>query len=194
METDARGQLGGLETTEQVRMRLAGESGAFKCSTCGRSNAEIIKESEERCSELDAASAHEVQVPSELKMGWRDEMDASRSNAAPVSTETPRQPPADDAETAELAEGFVQTASPPADAPSVVLPPASHPARPAQSVPGPTAVGVPAALPGNVPQPVPALGQVRRESDDGVPLWIDRAIVGLVILLFALLLKILLGM
>lgn len=196
METDARGQLGGVETTDGVRQRLAGESGAFKCSTCGRSNADIIKESERLCAEQGVSSASDaVEVPSELKLGYRDEMEAGKAEAAkaqpPASTDAV---PAviEDAEAAELAEGFVQTA--PQAAPlAVAAAPASTNARPvpAQGVPQPTATGQPATLVPNArPVQPPALAQARRHTDDGVPIWIDRAIVVLVVLLAALLLKI----
>ncbi|KAJ4309625.1 hypothetical protein N0V84_011408, partial [Fusarium piperis] len=99
METDARGQLGGLETTDAVRQRLAAESSSFKCAACGKTNGEIIKECEERAGEA-SSSAQEVEVPKELNMGWRDEMEAKKKS----------ENKADDAEAAELAEGFVQTA------------------------------------------------------------------------------------
>ncbi|KAF4963512.1 hypothetical protein FZEAL_10929, partial [Fusarium zealandicum] len=110
METDARGQLGGLETTDSVRQRLASESSSFKCSSCGKTNGEIIKECEERAKEV-ASSSEEVEVPKELNMGWRDEMEAKKQSEA-------NEQASDEAETAALAEGFVQTA--PDTAPGVV--------------------------------------------------------------------------
>ncbi|WKT43424.1 hypothetical protein QSH57_008260 [Fusarium oxysporum f. sp. vasinfectum] len=103
METDARGQLGGLETTDAVRQRLANESPAFKCATCGKTNGEIIKECEERAKEA-SSSAQEVEIPKELNMGWRDEMRAKKEGESQPEQKN------DDAETAQLAEGFVQTA------------------------------------------------------------------------------------
>ena len=44
---DARGQLGGMEAGEEVRKRFAGQSKAWKCSTCGKSNEAIMQEQEE---------------------------------------------------------------------------------------------------------------------------------------------------
>ena len=35
MDTDVKGQLGGIECSASVRKDLAGKSGAFKCLTCG---------------------------------------------------------------------------------------------------------------------------------------------------------------
>ncbi|KAM5342742.1 hypothetical protein ACJ41O_013708 [Fusarium nematophilum] len=195
METDARGQLGGLETTEAVRQRLAAESPAFRCATCGKTNGEIIKECEERAKEA-SSSAQEVEVPKELNMGWRDEMEAKKQQGQ--SKPEPTSDDAESAESAELAEGFVQTApraSPAAVDPSVLPPPAElrnpTPTRTTAAVP----VRVPATQVAPAPVPVAPLAiqpqQARRASDDGVPLWLDRTIVVLVVLLVALVLKIL---
>ncbi|KAI1414371.1 UBC-like protein [Hypoxylon sp. FL1857] len=189
METDARGQLGGLDTTDAVRRKLAAESKGWKCAVCAKSNEEIIAECEERCREHDAqnqgGSRKEVEVPAELKMGFRDEMERKNGNGGEDAKE--------DAESAELAEGFVQTVPereivPPTTMSSTAPPP---PARPAQGVPAPT---------GRVPVPDPVGHQPtstssRRPVDPnaGVPAWVDYAIVSLVIMLIAMLLKILIG-
>ncbi|KAF5230277.1 hypothetical protein FANTH_13923 [Fusarium anthophilum] len=184
METDARGQLGGLETTDAVRQRLANESPAFKCAACGKTNGEIIKECEERAKEA-SSSAQEVEIPKELNMGWRDEMGAKKEGESkPEQTN-------DDAETAQLAEGFVQTAPDAVTAAndsSAPQPPAENRnPTPTRTTPLP----VPAAQ-GLVPQAAAQAQaqQARRATDDGVPLWLDRTIVVLVVLLVALVLKI----
>ncbi|KAI5461060.1 ubiquitin-conjugating enzyme/RWD-like protein [Mariannaea sp. PMI_226] len=192
METDARGQLGGLETTDVVRKRLASESSGFKCATCGKTNAEIMKECEERTKESSAA-AQEVEIPKELNMGWRDEMEAKKNMTSSESTTTIA---ADDSESAELAEGFVQTApfvtnvdSAPISSTdlSTARPPSElRLPNPTQATPLPNvAAQAPAA--GLTAPPQPA----RRASDDGVPLWLDRLIVVMVVFLVALVLKIL---
>lgn len=191
METDARGQLGGVETTDSVRRRLASDSSSFKCSTCGKSNAEIIRESETRCAEQGENSTEAVEVPSELKLGYRDEiegkgMEASK-NIEPASTDAPPFG-TESVETAELAEGFVQTVPQAATAPDNPAASTNSPnAAPGQGAPQPTA-----QIENSSPlRPVHvALPPARRQSDDGVPLWVDRAIVVLVVLLAALLLKI----
>ncbi len=79
METDPKGQLGGLETSDAVRRRLAADSQGFRCVACGKTNSEIIKACEEAAREHEAeqgSASKEVEVPSDLKMGWRDEMEA----------------------------------------------------------------------------------------------------------------------
>ncbi|KAI1214535.1 UBC-like protein, partial [Annulohypoxylon truncatum] len=186
METDARGQLGGLDTSDAVRRKLAAESGSWRCATCARTNAEIIAECEERCKELDAgekARREEVEVPAELKMGFRDEMEKAKAQAA--GDEGARE----DAESAELAEGFVQTVPDREILRPTPTTAAPRAAQPAQGVPAPT---------GRTPLPDP-VGQgistpVRRpmSPNAGVPPWIDYAIASLVIMLIAMLLKVLL--
>ncbi|KAH8205083.1 hypothetical protein TruAng_000806 [Truncatella angustata] len=192
METDASGQIGGLNTSESVRRELAGKSKAWTCPACAKSNEEILKEVAERCRELEAeggaSERKEVEVPAELKMGFRDEMEKAKA-AERNGSEGAKE----DAEVAQLAEGFVQTApereaAPPHVARAQVAAPVL-PARPAHMVPQPTRT---------VPLPDP-VGQavVQRardlDRDAGVPIWIDYVIVTLVGVLVAMLIKILLG-
>ncbi|KAL7782774.1 ubiquitin-conjugating enzyme/RWD-like protein [Trichoderma ceciliae] len=171
METDVLGQLGGLETTEAVRRRLAQESVSFKCVVCAKTNADIITECEERCKET-ASLCQDISVPAELNMGWRDELEAAREDELP-SARSSKNSPALIRDEAELAEGFVQTTSSIAD--DLV----AHP-----SVPMPTVR--------TRQTPFPA-DQARRAGSDGVPLWIDRVIIALVILLVAMVIKVLSG-
>ncbi|KAK0652909.1 ubiquitin-conjugating enzyme/RWD-like protein [Cercophora newfieldiana] len=172
METDARGQLGGLDTGEEVRVRLAGGSGSYKCGVCGRTNREILEESEERARGLERKE--EVVIPGELKMGFRDEMEAERRKKEGGDL---------DAESAELAEGFVRTGP--------VEGEGSTP-TPTRTVPAPAPVANPNLQ--QQPQGLPRVPmQQVRVSNDGVPAWIDRLIVVVVVLLVAMLLKVLLA-
>ncbi|KAL7625362.1 hypothetical protein AAE478_004578 [Parahypoxylon ruwenzoriense] len=184
METDARGQLGGLDTSDAVRRRLAAESAAWRCATCARTNADIIAESEDRCREMGGPDAgrEDVQVPAELKMGFRDEMEKPKGEGAGEG---------EDVESAQLAEGFVQTAPAgevfaPDTSASATRPAAA--ARPAQGVPTPT---------GRVPRPGPVrqapMAPTRGDTNAGVPPWIDYAIASLIVVLIAMLAKIFIG-
>ena len=190
METDAQGQIGGLNTAENVRRRLATDSRTWTCQTCAKTNEEIIKEVEARCAELEAEAGarKEVEVPAELKLGFRDEMEQAKAKAAAAASPGGPETEAagnDDAETAHLAEGFVQTAPEPAPAAA----PAYPPARPAQGVPQPTRT-----MPLPLPVPPPVAHRPRNaDASAGVPVWIDYAIVAMVGLLIAMLVKILLG-
>lgn len=197
METDAKGQLGGLDTSDAVRKRLAADSGGWKCGVCngGKTNREIMAEQEEVVRRLDEEEERtagekkrreEVEVPAELKMGFRDEMEKA-ADAAAKAQEGEASGGQMDEESAQLAEGFVQTA------PAVVggrmerTDTASQPARPAQTVPQPTRT-VP--LPAQQVVGIPQVALQQRRANDGVPMWIDRLIVVLGVLLAAMVLKV----
>ncbi|KAI5918557.1 ubiquitin-conjugating enzyme/RWD-like protein [Camillea tinctor] len=186
METGANGQIGGIDTSDAIRTRLASESKGWKCSVCAKSNEEIIAECEERYKEFEAENGaaaeprKEVEVPAELRMGFRDEMEKTKAGGSEGDKE--------DAESAQLAEGFVQTA-PERMEPALTAPPLP-PARPAQGVPAPT---------GRVPLPNPAGSTITAQRSiavdhgNGVPPWVDYAIMSLVVMLVAMLLKIMAG-
>lgn len=174
-----QGQLGGMETTEAVRRRLAQESVSFKCAVCAKSNADIIAECEDRCKET-TSLCHEISVPAELNMGWRDELEAAKNDQS-----SPTRPsessskvaqggalPITEPSEAELAEGFVQTTPNVADGFS------THP---------------PAPILGIRNRQPPSTARPTGTGAEAVPLWIDRMIVALVILLVAIVLKVLLG-
>ncbi|KAH8908937.1 UBC-like protein [Coniochaeta sp. PMI_546] len=199
METDAKGQLGGLDTSEAVRKRLASESGEWKCGVCngGKTNREIMAEQEEVVRHLDEEEERtagekkrreEVEVPPELKMGFRDEMEKAAA-AEKADDGVGRAGGGLDEESAQLAEGFVQTA-PVVAAQMERAETASLPARPAQTVPQPTRT-VP--VPGQQLVGVPQVQLQQRRANDGVPMWIDRLIVVLGVLLAAMVLKVFLG-
>ncbi|KAF4837807.1 Ubiquitin-conjugating enzyme E2 J1 [Colletotrichum tropicale] len=192
METDPRGQLGGLETSDAVRRRHATASQTFKCPTCAKTNLEIIQECEESAKSIAVTSeSSDVEIPSELKMGWKDEMGklAERQHHA---QETPRHDDGD-AESAELAEGFVRTA-PKVDGPETSQVPRSQVPAPdiAAGSNGPSPSILTPTRTVSLP-PAPNVRQThQRPHDEGVPLWVDRAIVALVVLLLAMILKVVL--
>lgn len=204
METDPKGQLGGLATGDDVRRKLARESREWRCSGCGgRTNDDIIKESEEaaRVAEEEAGAgsskSKEVEVPAELKLGFRDETEKAAAAAAGpsggASTETTAQS-MDDAETAELAEGFVQTV-PRANLDDAASSMAASMARPGQTVLQPTrTIPLPNASHNTgVPVQQAQLQQRQITFNNGVPKWIDRVIAALAISLLAMILKVFLG-
>lgn len=192
METDPRGQLGGLDTSDAVRRKLAAESKAWRCNGCGgRTNDEIIRETEDAAKaaeEGEAGASKDVEVPTELKLGFRDEMEKAAAAAAAAGAGAGAGVEAGaDAESAELAEGFVQTV------PRANLDTSAGAARPGQTVPQPTRT-VP--LPNGGPLPQAPLQQQQRQAlqnGGGVPRWVDRVIVALVICLVAMILKVLLA-
>jgi ubiquitin-conjugating enzyme E2 J1 len=207
METDPRGQLGGLDTTDAVRRKLATESQSFRCSACGKTNQEIIRDCEERAvTAAVPASQIDVDIPADLKMAWKDELTnpTTAQTPNPGTARLPSGTQPDDADKAGvLADGHVETT------PAVALAPQdSKEARPVQGLQAPTrgthsrgsdpptAISAPAVDP-QPPVPLPHRTRneqgVRRNSDDGVPAWIDRVIVALIIVLAALVLRVLFG-
>ncbi|ROW08774.1 hypothetical protein VMCG_02723 [Cytospora schulzeri] len=212
MDTDPKGQVGGLATGDDVRRQLARESRDWRCHGCGgRTNDDIIRECEEaaRAAEAEAAGAgaggegssrREVEVPAELKLSFRDEMERSAAAAAAAgsggaggaSAEATAQA-MDDAETAELAEGFVQTV-PRANLDDAASSMAASMARPGQTVLQPTrTIPLPNAAHNTGVPAQQAQLQQQAIHGDGVPKWVDRVIVALAVSLLAMILKVLLG-
>ncbi|KAI1117357.1 ubiquitin-conjugating enzyme/RWD-like protein [Nemania sp. NC0429] len=180
METESRGQLGGLDTSDAVRTRLAASSHSWRCSTCAQTNEEIMAECEERCREAGESSVtKEIEVPAELRMAFRDELDKAKA----ASQEDARE----DSESAELAEGFVQTVPN-----RIPVAAASPPAPLAQGAPTPTPTTRIPLPPSAGPVAAGAQQVVQIDINGGVPPWLDYAIMSLVMMLVAIILKIML--
>ena len=160
MDSEAKGQVGGLECDRSVRERMAGESGAWRCATCAKCNAEILKEREEACAEGGGEASEEV-VPDELRLAYRDELDKTKGAEA-----------AGDADTgaAEGAESSKKSSDTP---PPVQSAPAPAP------VPRHTRTGT---------QPV-VIAPGRQQPQDRSLQWIDTGIYGIVAALVFLVLK-----
>lgn len=184
METDPRGQLGGLESTDAIRERHAAASHSYRCPACAKSNAEIIQE----CTELAKASEiteTNVEIPTELKLGWKDELGKESEEARAKGPEA--------SETARLAEGFVKTSD------HVVAETSSKRLRDDRQTPTPAELDETHAVASATrAQTQPAVtqdlqpAQVPIRADDGVPVWVDRAIVIVVVILIAMIAKALL--
>lgn len=172
METDPKGQLGGLETPAATRKRFALESQTFRCPTCTRTNEVIIKECEEKAAVMGTASVIESEIPSNLKMGWKDEMNGTtvveHEKPEPNTVES-------DGESGELAEGFIQT-----DPIHISSAPSGPVAAPAPRGDADRPVAATQHQPVIVPQQV--------QTSNGVPPWLDQLIVALFILLVAVVL------
>ena len=179
METDAKGQLGGLDTNDAERKRYADRSVSWKCPSCGKSNEDILKECTEAVRDKEAADGQtrgvtEETVPPELKIGFKpDGAENSSERAEPRSaTTTPVQREAEIYPPARPVQGVPQptgttvsrysegsqavvTAAPQniqAEAPVHQEIEAYRPARPAHGVPQPT--GTPAQYHSESPQAV----------------------------------------
>jgi ubiquitin-conjugating enzyme E2 J1 len=85
MDTDAKGQLGGIECSKEAREKMAKESDVWKCPACAKSNADIMKEREELVQEIEEKEGErkEEEIPEELRLAYRDEL-GEREDAAVV--------------------------------------------------------------------------------------------------------------
>lgn len=203
METDVKGQLGGLETGPEIRKKLAAESGAWRCGggcSAGKTNREIMEEHMVLVEEADAkrggaAAADkkvEDKVPEELRMGWRDEMKPSGEQAKEEVKEQPAEDKEAEREDARLAEMFVKTGNPP--------PPAAAASSLTGTVASPAAVIPPTAAAERPVAPAPAQQQIRQlnvarratVSQDWVQVWLDRLIVMVAVVLAAVVAKVML--
>ncbi|MCJ1391606.1 hypothetical protein MMC18_004470 [Xylographa bjoerkii] len=79
MAGEAKGQVGGLDMSENGRLRLAKESRGWKCAGgCGgRTNEEVLKESEEEWKLMDESgqARKEEKIPEELRLEYRDDLE-----------------------------------------------------------------------------------------------------------------------
>ncbi|KAF2185848.1 UBC-like protein [Zopfia rhizophila CBS 207.26] len=163
MDTDAKGQLGGIECNAQVRKRMAGESRAFKCAVCGKSNAEIIREREEAAKLMEGEQKEDI-VPEELRLAYRDEL--GNGGAAGDAEKTGRE-----------SKGKEKVQTPPSTSTSpaqtATVPPVSI-----RNTPRPTRTVQP-----------PLTQRVVQQSHDRSLVWIDAGIYGIVVALLFMVLR-----
>lgn len=166
MDSEAKGQVGGLECDRSVRERMAADSTAWKCPACGTSNADIIKEREELCGEAGEARKEDA-VPDELRLAYRDELGEKK-----------------DAQGAAGSSNVPATASTSSAAKSSSTPQASASSSSQSAAPAP------------IPQPtrtIPAAAQrapvVQQQSPERSLAWIDTCIYGIVAALLFMVLR-----
>ncbi|KAK3078831.1 hypothetical protein LTS18_006514 [Coniosporium uncinatum] len=169
MDTDAKGQVGGLESTEAVRKRMAVESVGYRCASCGKTNAEIMVEREEVAKELgDEAGKKEYEVPEELRLAYREDL-GKKEGAEESSASEPK-------------SAGSQPVGPVAAPPAQVVTEIARPAAPQTPVPTRT-----------VPHPAPSAQIQQRRAvtsqNEAVPAWIDKAIYGIIAALAFLVLR-----
>ena len=157
MDTDAKGQLGGMDAGEAVRRKMAKESREWKCASCGRVNAEVMKEQE------DAAAGDEgrkeEEVPEQLRLAFREDLGKGKTEGE-----------------AEGNGAVVEDTGPMAAANAV----APAPVVPEAPVPIATTT---------VPTPTVQIQQRRAPvaQQEDIPAWIDKAIIGVVFAIIAIL-------
>lgn len=172
MDTDAKGQLGGIECGKEVRRRMAGESGPWRCAVCGKSNGEILKEREEMAKLVEGKDGKrkEESVPEELRLAYRDELEGGKVGPTPGLTEV-------DGE----GKGRGMARSPPTTATSA---PATSSASAAAIAPAPSPVPRPTRT-----VHAPVVQQLVQHSPDRSLAWIDACIYGVVAALLFMVLR-----
>ncbi|RPB09338.1 UBC-like protein [Morchella conica CCBAS932] len=111
MEGEAKGQLGGMECSAEIREKIAGESGKWKCEGCGgQTNEEILAESAARAKEL--GEKEEEALPEGLKLAYKDEMKKEESTPSSSSSSSSPATPAP-IPTPTTTAGFAHTPTPP---------------------------------------------------------------------------------
>lgn len=194
MEGDAKGQVGGLDASEEARREWARLSRSWSCSICseGKCNEDILREWGQVCREKgvnvdgqegvgvgvgaggDKARGGSDEVPAGLKFSYRDEMNGSSATTATATTST----------------STATDASPntPAPTPSTSTSTASAttaPSRPSSITTSPSNSRIP-----NNPQPsinIDATLQSSSVPDSST--WLDWAIIGVLTALVAMILK-----
>ena len=182
MDSEARGQVGGMESSEEVRKRLAANSRAWKCPMCQRSNEEVMKEVEEAVGDEGGGEGKGEQAPEELRLAYREDLEkksegegkkdapmAGEANAVPVPPTAPAQQHPELPPTTAKSVSCIQRQSHIEATQQRQQSPAQAP--PAQQI-----------------QPQ-RLRQPRQPPAAAVPAWIDKAIYGIIGLLFFLVWK-----
>lgn len=156
MDTDAKGQLGGMDAGEAVRRKMAKESREWKCGSCGRVNAEVMKEQE------DAAAGDEgrkeEEVPEQLRLAFREDLGKGNTEGE-----------------AEANGTVVEDTGPMAAA---------------NAAPAPVVPQAPVTIATTtVPTPTVQIQQRRAPvaQQEDIPAWIDKAIIGVVFAIIAIL-------
>lgn len=153
MDTDSRGQLGGMDASVDVRRRLAEGSRKWKCGVCGRSNEETMLEEGRKAREVGGEGEKEVEVvPEELKLAYREDLEGGKGQVSEGKEEVTRE--------------------------SKAIP---EPARSAQ----PISIGT--SRSGSTPTQAEQAPPRQALRDEPVSPWIDRAIYGIIALLFIVL-------
>jgi ubiquitin-conjugating enzyme E2 J1 len=158
MDTDAKGQLGGMDAGEAIRRKMAKESTQWKCGACGRINAEVMKEQAEAAAGEEGRK--EEEVPEQLRLAFREDLGKGATGDEAGKAEANGAP-------------YHNTEA----APVVSAPVSAVPQTPATPTVQPTrTVQVPMAQ----AQRAPAA------HGDDIPAWIDKAIIGIVFAIIAI--------
>ena len=186
MESEPQGQVGAIECGDDQRRAIADTSGLWKCETCGKSSADILKESEAAAKELGLDATADEETPAELKISFKVKKKeqeggaGSGGQAADVPSTTPTEPPPQPQQAPPAASGY----------PPPVWQQDGVPAHVQDPLP-------PYFDQRYAPPPPPQQQQQQQQQQLGAndeTFWLDRIIVALVVLLAAVLFKKVVGL
>lgn len=175
MEGGAKGQVGGMEMGDGERKRLAEESRNWRCGGCGgKCNKDVLREEAEKLTNQgDELDGRQEKIPEELKFGFRDVMEKKDNGAGSANEKTlESRGPVQSPTAAPIPESSLSSAVPSTSHQPSSTPTTSHHGSSAQ--------------PRTLLQQPPAL---RPSSSDPVPVWIDKAIIGVAVGLALLIVK-----
>jgi ubiquitin-conjugating enzyme E2 J1 len=174
MAGDAKGQVGGLDMHPQAREKLAKESRAWRCAVCGKANEEIMKETEEIWKER-GEDVKKEEVPEELRLAFREELEGGKEGGT-----------IDGKRKVEASAAMHSSAT--AGARSSQQAPTSP--GPTRTIPASqTRQSLQPATPRQPPSPAQRSAQSLPAAREGLPKWIDAAIVGLAVALFLMVIR-----
>ena len=93
MESEAGGQLGGVECADDVRERIAAESSKWRCDSCGKCNEDILAQSALESSATAAGSGGGRADDDLRDRGLAPKLVLTEPNAATADTTQPQPPP-----------------------------------------------------------------------------------------------------
>ncbi|KNG85649.1 putative ubiquitin conjugating enzyme (UbcF) [Aspergillus nomiae NRRL 13137] len=185
MDGDAKGQVGGLDVSEEVRRDYARRSGDWCCEVCGKSNEAILGEWRDYCKEngVEVGNMGDERVVSPVAKEEGEKGDADAPQQEEQSEKI-----AQDEPVAVSQQPVQQPSAPEGGVQAVFTPP-----RPSTSVstsapaPGPDAqTHLAAAAPRQPVAPYPAQAVASQQSEDP---WLDRAIIGVLVALVFMILR-----
>jgi len=204
MDSESKGQVGGLECGEGTRRALARESRAWRCGGCGgRTNVEVLGEVGERVRQMEREKGlgrEEVRVPGDLRLAYRDEMGrgaegekmgTGERRLGTTEAEAEVGTPTLSADAAPRLDPVKPDAQDPPPQPTRTVPAQAQP----QPQPQPQQrqrlsssqdtrqplLHAPTGLTGTQATPQPRNPHRDRNPDSAVPAWLDRAIVGVAV-------------
>lgn len=194
MDSESKGQVGGLDCGEGTRRALARESKGWRCGGCGgRTNEEVMGEVGEKVRERErekGGDGQEVRAPGELRLAYRDEMTGVGPRRLGATEAEAGMPPLSAGATLPVGPVKADVQDPPPQ-PTRTVPAQSQPqAQPQQRLrPSPDTRPPPSHQPPHAPTgqpetqttPQPRNLHRDRNPDSAVPAWLDRAIVGVAV-------------